>query len=99
MDRVVDVAEVVRLQVAAYIKGGDYKATSYFVENREQGVYGIITVPEADHPFVTVPQVVLWVRLIDHQIIIERDITDKPLLNELLACGIERECIQFSDRG
>ena len=93
MDRVVDLASDVRREVADYVRGGDYKAASYFLENAEHHIYAMITIPDFDHPLLKKPQFVLIARILNEHVIIDVDITDRPLFEELMRCGIPREQI------
>jgi hypothetical protein len=99
MDRVVDLSEVVQREVTDYLRGGDFKAQSFYLETPEGNTYAIITVPDSDHPFVNKPVLVMMVRVVNGLVFIDADMTDRPLYKELLRCGIPREQIILAYAG
>jgi hypothetical protein len=92
MERVVTVAEIVRREVAAYNTPA-WKSKSYFLEDGQNQVYGVVDVPESDHPNAPQPIFIVLARVVDDTIIIHQDITDRPLYEELVHAGIPREKI------
>jgi hypothetical protein len=86
MDPVIDLTNIIRREVADYAKGGDWKGKSYFLENPAEQVYSVVFIPDSDHPDKE-PTVCLIVRVIGDYVVIDRDMTDKPLCRELLNRG------------
>lgn len=84
---------IVAREVADYAHAEGYKDTSYYLEDREKHVFSVVVVPDADHPLLKAPRVMLLVRLDEDQVLIETDTTDKPLLEELIRAGVPREKI------
>jgi hypothetical protein len=95
MERVNDLADVVRHEVADYIAPSP-NSTMYFVENAEHEAFLAISVP---HEYKNKARVVLMARVANGQLIIETDITDRPLYEELLRAGIPRERIVLAYAG
>jgi hypothetical protein len=91
MDRVDNLVETVQREVEDYAAGGDWKARTYAVSDPERQIYTVITIPDYPRPFSM--QVVVMARVIDGYVVIEGDITDRPLINELLRVGIPRDRI------
>jgi hypothetical protein len=89
MDRVEQLMETVRHEVAEYVCLSP-NATAYFVENSDQRVFAVLSVPTKD-PQKT--SVVIMARVIDNQVVIESDKTNKPLYEALLQAGVQREQI------
>ncbi|HLA42505.1 MAG TPA: element excision factor XisI family protein, partial [Aggregatilineales bacterium] len=62
-------------------------------------IYAMITIPDFDHPLLKKPQFVLIARILNEHVIIDVDITDRPLFEELMRCGIPREQIVLAYAG
>jgi XisI protein len=99
MDRVVDVNAIVRHEVADYNDVHDYKVKGYFLEDAKQSVYSIVIVPEADHPFVHEPSMMMLARVVGDKVVIDEDKTDRPLFEALVEAGIPREKIVIAYAG
>lgn len=73
-------------------------ATLYSIFDNEQQRYAIVSLPKLPRPFPS--RVVLMARIENEIIIIEEDITDKPLVDALtMNSGIPREQIVLSYTG
>jgi hypothetical protein len=81
--------EIVRREVADYA-GAAYKAKTCFVEHNEP-VFAVLDIPNDDYPVKLQSAIIVMARIIDELVVIDVDITDKPLFQELLRCGIPRE--------
>ncbi len=86
MDRVIDLAAILQREIT-YYHGPAYKATTYSIQDKEQQIYTVVLVPEADYPTREKAGVVL-ARIVDDKICIEVDNTDHPLYERLLEAGI-----------
>ncbi len=88
MDRVVDVREVVAREIADYVALGAHGEETYFLRDDARRVYSFVSVPRSR------PQksaVIMLARITDdNKVIIETDITDKPLYETLIQSGIPR---------
>ena len=58
-----------------------------------------LVIPDQDHPTDKKPAIVMMARIVDHIIVIDEDITDRPLYEELMRCGIPREQIVLAYAG
>ncbi len=99
MDRVDDLATTVQHEVAEYANVRGWKAKVYFVDDEKRRIYTIIVVPEKDHPLLSNPRINVMARVVDDQIIIDEDITDRPLYEALMEAGIPREQIILAYAG
>ena len=70
---------------------------SYLAENEESTVFTIISVGQL--PDKRIVDAGLIVQLIDNQIVIDRDVNDKLLVDALLQAGIPREQIILAYAG
>jgi hypothetical protein len=89
MDRVT-LETIMRREVADY-SGSAYKAKTFYLEDLNQGIYTVVIIPDDDYPVEAHPGIVVMARFVDDHIVIDEDITDKPLYVELMRCGIPRE--------
>jgi hypothetical protein len=92
MERVVTVAEIVRREVAAYNTPA-WKSKSYFLEDGQNQVYGVVDIPDSDHPDAPQPIFIVLARVMDDTVVIYQDITDRPLYEALVRGGVPREKI------
>ncbi len=89
MDTVDNLIQTVRREVSEYVRPSP-NATAYYVENGEQHVFAVLSVPTSDPQRTSV---VIMARLVDDFVVIESDKTNKPLYEALLQAGIPREQI------
>jgi XisI protein len=95
MDGIDKLIATVRHEVADYVRPSP-SATAYDVENDEQHVFAVLSVPAKD-PQKT--SVVIMARVIDNLVLIESDKTNKPLYEALLQAGVPREQIVLAYAG
>jgi len=83
-------ASTVKEVVFSYASGG-LNLRTFALSNEEQGVYGVNVIdwPERHRA----AGVVVLARVEGEQVIIEEDLTDRPLVDALVAAGIPRERI------
>jgi hypothetical protein len=94
MDRVIALAETVQQAVFSYNQAvKDYKANGYAWEDSEKQAFGVVIVPDPDHPTSHKPFIMLMARVLGEQVVIDVDMTNKPLLERLLEAGIPRQQI------
>jgi hypothetical protein len=93
MDRLTD---IVRDTVFAYA-GGGFNLKVYPVSNEPLGIYAInvLNYPDHDRPGA----IALSARIDGDRVIIEEDVTDRPLADALVAAGIPREKIVLAYLG
>jgi hypothetical protein len=90
MDRINELQMVVRREVADYNNVVGLKSKSYYLEDLHAQVYVVLDVPESVHPLVDKPAIVVMARIVGDTVVIDEDITDRPLYKELERCGIPR---------
>ena len=83
-------ADVVKKVVFSYATGG-LKLRTYALSNEQEGVYAVNVIdwPERHRPAA----VVVLARIDGDQVIIEEDLTDRPLVDALVSAGIPRNRI------
>ena len=89
MDRVANLTAIVRQEIGEYVWDQD-DSQAYLLENAPHQIYAVLVIPTDD------PQqslTIIVVRVANSQVIIETDLTDKPLLKALLDAGVPREQI------
>jgi hypothetical protein len=89
VDRVDNLVATVRHEVAEYVRPSP-NATAYFVENADQHVFAVLSIPTKDPQKASV---MIIARIVDNLVLIESDKTNKPLYEALLQAGIPREYI------
>ena len=95
MDRIETFTAVLRHEVADYVRPSP-NSTAYYLDNLEQQSYAVVIVPEPnDGPSM----VMVMARIVDERIVIEADITNKPLFEALMQAGIPREQIILAYEG
>lgn len=82
--------EIVQREVAEY-SGPSLKATTYAIFDHEQRIYAVVSVPDQPRKFHT--GVIVMARVADDRVLIDEDITDRPLVDALVQAGIAREKI------
>jgi hypothetical protein len=98
MDRVDELTPIVQREVADYA-GPAFNDTTYYVEDQKHQIYTVIIVSNDDHPPYSRTAVVVMARIVADKVIIDEDITDRPLYEELLRAGIPREKIVLAYAG
>ncbi len=98
MERIDNLTEIVRREVADY-HGPALKATTYYFEDRTNQIYTVIMVPEYEYPRTEKSAVTILARIVDDTVIVEEDITDRPLFEELMRAGIPRDKIVLAYAG
>lgn len=99
MDRVAELTQVVRHEVADYVKGHDWHGQSYFLENAQENVYAVVFVPAPNHPEAPKLDFIVFSRIVGDKVVIDEDITDRPLYRELMRAGVPREQIILAYAG
>jgi hypothetical protein len=95
MDKVDNLLMTVQHEVADYVRPSP-NATAFFVENAEQHIFAVLSVP------TKAPQktsVVVMARVTNNLVLIESDKTNKPLFEALIQAGIPREQIMLVYEG
>jgi hypothetical protein len=99
MDRVNELTAIVRREVADYANARGWKAKIYSVEDEKRHIYTVIDVPDKDHPLVSKAGVIVMAHIENDKVIIDEDITDRPLYEALEEAGIPREQIILAYAG
>jgi hypothetical protein len=97
VDRVIELVEIVRHEVEDYAAGGSVRAAVYAVSDPARHIYAVIVVP--DYPRDFPAGVVILARIVGDKVVIEQDLTDRPLFKELMRVGIPREQIILTYAG
>lgn len=95
MDSVKNITAIVRHEVADYVRPSPNSA-AYYLGNDEQQVYAVVAVPHASQER---PAIIVMVRVVDDLIIIDTDITNKPLHDALQNAGIPADQIILAYEG
>jgi hypothetical protein len=94
MERILeDIATLVRTEVKAYNDSYGLKTEGYFVEDDSKHAYLMVEVPYPDNIAFQQPIIVVMARVIEEYVLIDEDITDRPLVKELVSAGIPRDKI------
>ncbi|MBI5667758.1 MAG: XisI protein [Chloroflexi bacterium] len=99
MDRVDELTAIVRQEISDYARVRGWKSNVYYVEDDQHQIYTIIAVPAPGHPLLRKASVTLLVRVVDDKVIIDQDLTDRPLYETLMESGIPREQIILAYAG
>jgi hypothetical protein len=96
MDRVTELIRVVQQVVEGYARP-TLEGKSYAVSNLEQQIFTVLVVP--DYPPKFNSGIVVLARVENGKVIVEHDISDKPLWEELVRAGIPRDQIILTYAG
>lgn len=96
-DAAVDLVAVVQREVEDYARGGDWKAITYPVSDTARQHYTVLIIP--DYPRKYHAAIIVAARVVDDFVVIDEDITDRPLWKELMRAGIPREKIILTYAG
>jgi hypothetical protein len=92
MDTLNMLDKVVQREVEAYAAAG-WQTKDYIFSDIARQTYSVIAVPDPQRKDITHPMVVVMARIEGDYVVIEEDITDRPLVKELIRAGIPRERI------
>jgi hypothetical protein len=97
MDQIAELSEIVQQKVEHFAQGEWAKARSFAVSDNERQIYTVIAIPDYPRKFPAV--VVMAARIENGKVIVEHDISDKPLWEELVRAGIPRDQIILTYAG
>jgi XisI protein len=97
MDQVIELTALVQHEVEDYASGETIGGVTYPLSDIGKQSYAVIIVP--DQPRKTHAVVVVAARVANDKVIIDEDITDRPLWKELVRAGIPREQIILTYAG
>ncbi len=96
MDRVLNLTDVVKREVAEYA-WDEPDSKAYFMENEARRAYGVVVVPTGK-PQKTLT--ILFAHISENEtVVIDTDLGDKPLFDALIQAGIPRSQIIRAYRG
>jgi len=98
MDRVAELTTIVQREVEDYA-GPAYKAKTYYIEDPKRHIYTVIIVPDDNYPLNLKAGVTVMARIVGDKVVIDQDITDRPLYEELIRAGIPRSQIVLAYAG
>jgi hypothetical protein len=96
MDRINNLTDIVKREVSEYA-WDQADSRAYFLQDEGRHVYSVVVVP-TDKPQKSVAIIVARVTD-DDKVVIETDLTDKPLFDALLESGVARGQIIRAYRG
>jgi hypothetical protein len=97
MDHIIDLTSVVQYEVEDYARGETFGGVTYPLSDTGKQTYAVYIVPE--QPRKTHATVVVAARIVNDKVVIDEDITDRPLWEELVRAGIPREQIILAYAG
>ncbi|MDZ4765647.1 MAG: element excision factor XisI family protein [Chloroflexota bacterium] len=85
---------IVRREVLKF-HGSAYKAKTFFIEDAAQKMYVVLVVVDDHYPIRDTPtaQIVVMARIENERVIIDEDISDRPLYEALERAGVPRDKI------
>jgi hypothetical protein len=89
--------KIVRSEVEDYARATAHKASSYAISDIHRQIYAVVDVP--DYPQKFPAQTIVMARILNEKVVIDEDITDRPLVKELVRAGIPREQIILAYAG
>lgn len=92
MDTINTLTDVVQKTVEAYAAAG-WQTHDYIISDPVRRTFSVIAVPDSQRKDLKHPVIVVMARIADDEVIIDEDITDRPLALALQDAGIPREKI------
>jgi hypothetical protein len=92
-----DFTLIVQREVEDYARGKWWKATGYAISDTARQRYAVLVIP--DYPRKEWAGIVVAARIVNDTVVIDEDITDRPLWEELVRAGIPREKITCTYAG
>jgi hypothetical protein len=97
MAAIKELTHIVQYEVEDYAKGTTFGGETYPISDTEKQTYTVIIVPDPPRKYKA--GVVVAARIVNNKVVIDEDITDRPLWRELVRAGIPREQIILSYAG
>jgi hypothetical protein len=98
MERVTSFTDIVQREVADY-SGSGLNAWSHYFADVPNHVYSVVVVPTNRQSRKEKAAVMVMARVVGDKVVIDEDITDRPLYKELMRAGIPREQIILAYAG
>lgn len=98
MESITRLTDIVQREVADY-HGSGLNAWTYYFEDVPNQAYAVVIVPLNRHSRKDKANVMVMARIIGDRVVIDDDITDRPLYVELMRAGIPREQIVLAYAG
>lgn len=98
MERIDHLTDIVQREVMDY-HGPGLKSKTYYFEDANDHAYTVIVIPEYRYPRKSKSTVVVMARVLGDKVVIDEDITDRPLYEALMEAGIPREQIILAYAG
>lgn len=86
-----ELKSIVQREVESYAKGRLWKAMTYPVCDLTRMIYSVVSVP--DYPRRCNPNIIVMARIQGSRVVIDEDVSDRPLVNKLIRAGVPRENI------
>lgn len=97
MAAIKELTHIVQYEVEDYAKGTTFGGETYPISDSDRQTYAVIIVPDVPRKYKA--GVVVAARIVNDKVIIDEDITDRPLWEELVRAGIPREQIILAYAG
>ena len=98
MERIDQLTNIVQREVMGY-HGPAFKAKTYYFEDLANQAFTVAIVPDYQYPRRSKATVTVMAHIVGSTVVIDEDITDRPLYEELIAAGIPREQIILAYAG
>jgi len=99
MERVISLLDTLKSELTWYANTVGYKTTAHFFCDDDLQKYVIVDVTDADYPGEYSVVIMMMAHIDGDVIVIDADITDKPLYEALMHAGIPREKIILAYAG
>ncbi len=98
MERVDQLTDILQREVMDY-HGPAFKAKTYYFEDFARQAFTVIIVPEYHYPRKSKTTVTVMAHIVGDTIVVDEDITDRPLYEALMQAGVPREQIVLAYAG
>lgn len=98
MDTISALTDIVQPVVEAYAAAG-WQTQDFIISDPVRQTFSVIAIPDAQRKDLKHPIVVVMAHIEGDQVIIDEDITDRPLSLALQAAGVPREKIVLAYLG
>ena len=98
MERVNQLTDIVQREVMDY-HGPAFKAKTYYFEDFANQAFTVVIVPDYQYPRKSKTTVTVMAHIVGNKVVIDEDITDRPLYEALMSAGVPREQIVLAYAG
>lgn len=98
MESITSISDIIQREVAEY-DGPGLNAWTHYFEDMPNQTYAVVIVPSYRQSRKEKATVMVMARIVGDKVVIDEDITDRPLYKELMRAGIPREQIILAYAG